>query len=86
MKKIFFLSLIGLFLGCHQYSLADGCTTGYACLLKDIKLQESAIQSSQEERINNYFEARIQEPALKEIKDNQKITYRDILPFAPKFY
>ncbi len=85
MKKIFYLSaVLALWFGL-QVAFAE-CPTGYACLLRDIKNQDSIIRNVQKEKVNEYYKIEIKEPKNKE-QDKEIIPpYRQLLPFSPRYY
>lgn len=85
MKKILLLMAICLFGVTTQIAYADGCATGYACLLKDVKQQSSVIQTMHQNIIDNYYKPKMTEPQLKEMQV-QMPPYRDLFPFLPKYY
>ena len=69
-----------------QLAMAE-CPTGYACLLKDIKHQEAAIHEIQKKSIDEYFDPRVTEPGLKREEEKyEEPSYRDLMPFRPRFY
>lgn len=83
MKKI--LLLMAIFLICvnSQMVFAD-CRTGYACLLKDVKEQDSVIKTMQQDLINRYYKLKLTEPTLK--SGDYMLTYMDLFPFSPRYY
>lgn len=88
MKKILLLLAICLIGVTHEVTsmvALAGCSTGYACLLKDVKQQGSVIQTMQQEIINNYYKPKMLEPQLKEYQI-QMPSYRDLFPFLSKYY
>lgn len=84
MKKILLLAAIFLICASPSVVFAD-CATGYACLLKDVKQQDSVIKNVQQDLIDNYFKLKLTEPRLK-IKQQVMPSYMDLLPFSPKYY
>lgn len=84
MKKVFVFVVFSVFFFPLKEALA-GCPTGYACLLKDVKQQEVVIQKLHKEYIENYFSPKFEEPKLKEKKEEPP-TYKEIMPFSPRYY
>lgn len=85
MKKylIFSGALFMIVLG--QFAWADGCPTGYACLLKDTRQQDFVIREMQRNAVKQLYDPGMVEPTLRD-KDAQQHSYKDLLPFAPRFY
>lgn len=87
MKKtiIFFEVFCILFVG--QIVMA-GCPTGYACLLKDLKIQETVIKNIQKKHVDKIYNPKTTEPSLDTIKNKKEndYSYKDLLPFSPKYY
>lgn len=68
-----------------QMALAD-CPTGYACLIKDVKQQETVIQQMQMNAVKQYYNPRTIEPNSKDKpKSDVEPSYKDLLPFAPRW-
>lgn len=84
MKKYLILSgaLFAIILG--QMALAD-CPTGYACLLKDVRQQDNVIQEMQRNVVKQLYDPKTVEPTTID-KMEQRPSYKDLLPFAPRFY
>ncbi|MDD3236907.1 MAG: hypothetical protein PHV37_02270 [Candidatus Gastranaerophilales bacterium] len=65
------------------------CPTGYACLLKDIKLQQEVqnqMGAGQKKIIDDYYKIKFEKPAYQDVNDNDKfIDYSELMPFLPRY-
>ncbi len=62
------------------------CPTGYACLLRDVKNQDSVIRHVQREKVDEYYKLKIFEPKNKSNDKDFIPPYKELIPFSPKYY
>ncbi len=61
------------------------CPTGYACLLRDIKNQDSIIRNVQQQKIDEFYKPKLMEPKNKDL-EVEIPSYKELLPFSPRYY